>query len=98
MAKWPGSHDQLGQSQVRVATQSLAGPGWRGYVDWIRHSDPQPGPNGGDRCDAVISGKRDHSSPQLAARSAPDATLELRISWRTNLNLARGAASASCGH
>src|SRR6516164_2359457 len=71
VAEWTRSDDQLGQSQVRVATQSLAGSGWGRYVDRIRHSDLQSGSNSDDPCNAVGSGKRTHSSLQPPSGSYP---------------------------
>ena len=86
VAEWPGSDDQLGQSQVRVATQSLAGSGWGRSVDRIRHSDLQSGSNGDDRCGTVTSGARTHSSLQPDARPVPDLPFESRFSRRTRLS------------
>ena len=76
---WTGSDDQLGQSQVRVAPQSLAGSGWGRYLDRIRHSDLQSRSNGDGPCDAVFSGERTHSSLQPAIGSVPDLLFEPRL-------------------
>ena len=76
---WTGSDDQLGQSQVRVTPQSLAGSGWGRYLDRIRQSDLQSRSNGDSPCDAVFSGERTHSSLQPAIGSVPDLLFEPRL-------------------
>ena len=84
VAEWPGSNDQLGQSQIRVATQSLAGSGWGRYLDGIRHSDLQSGSNGDHPCDAVVSGEWTPSSLHPDIGSVADLLFEPRLSWQTS--------------